>query len=640
MKKLVLLAALFLAAASPIPAAIPPAENILPDDTLAMFTVPDCVKAREVGRQSPQMRLWGDLAMKPFRDKFMDKLQAELVGPLERDLGISFSNYTALARGQLTFAVVQNGWTGSTNPVPGWLFLLDAKTNSALLKTNLADLRRKWAAAGKPLKADKIRNVEFTILLLSSNDIPATLKNFSKSQAPAADAPGDASEAKPDAPTTELYLGQSDSLLIAGSSPKVIERLLGALAGGQSPALGEKAAFAANRLAMFREASFYGWANTRVFFDLLCKSLAEKAGEQPDKPSVIPFRPEKAIVATGLSALRTVAFSVHPSPEGSAAQLFLTVPEAERQGLIAILGGEAKDSTPPPFVPADAVKFTRWRYGGEKAWNTLEQTVNEISPQLLGGLNFALMAAGAAAKDKDPDFDLKKTLVSSLGDDMISYQKAPRSRELADVAEPPSIFLISSPQPEKLLNAVKNIFVLLSRRADPPADRDFLGHKIYSVAVGSAKIVNGQQTAPRALSLATAGGYVALSMDSATLEEFLRTGEKPGKPLRETSGLAAAVEKVKGDGTSFFSYENQRETMRSTFELFKLFGAKNAAAPSAGVLGMVTVQNFLKDWADVSLLPDYDLVAKYFNFTVSAGGATPEGLTLKVFAPASPDLKK
>ena len=636
MKKYILIAGLLLAAAISIPASIPPAENMLPDDTLAMFTVPDCVKAREIGRQSPQMQLWGDPAMRPFKDKFMGKLQSELIGPLERDLGISFSNYTSLAQGQLTFAVVQNGWTGSTNPVPGWLFLLDAKTNSALLKTNLADLRRKWAAAGKPLKADKIRNVEFTILLLSSNDIPATLKNFSKSKTTAADASAEA----PDAPTTELYLGQSDSLLIAGSSPKVIERLLGALSGGQSPALGEQVAFAANRLALFRGASFYGWANTRVFFDLLGKSLAEKAEEQPDKPSVIPFRPEKAIAATGLSAVRTVAFSAHPSREGSAAQLFLTVPEADRQGLVKILGGEAKDSTPPPFVPADAVKFTRWRFGGEKTWNTLEQTLNNIAPQLLGGFNFALMAAGAAAKDKDPDFDLKKALVSSLGDDMISYQKAPRSKELADVAAPPSIFLLSSPQPEKLLNAVKNIFALLNRRGDPPTDRDFLGHKIYSIGVGSAKLMNGQQTGPRALNLSTASGYMALSMDSAALEEFLRSGEKPGKPLRETPGLAAAMERVKGEGNSFFSYENQRESMRSGFELFKLFGAKNATAPATGLLGMIIGQNFLKDWADVSLLPDYDLVAKYFNFTVSAGGATPAGLSLKIFVPASPDMKK
>ena len=640
MKKYLLSASLLLAAAITLHAEIPPAEKILPDDTLAVVSVPDCVKAREMSRWSPQSRLWQDPAMKPFHDKFMGKLQTELVGPLERDLGINFSNYAALAQGQLTFAVVQNGWTGDTNPVPGWLFLLDTKTNSALLKTNLADLKHKWAAAGKPLKSDKIHNVDFTILLLSSNDVPATLKNFSKSKTPAADAPADDAGAKAAAPTTELYLGQSGSLFIAGSSPKVIERLLIALAGGSSPTLGDQPVFAANQLALFRDASVYGWANTKVFFDIILKTLAAKSDEEADRPSVIPFRPEKALAASGLATLRTVAFSAHPAPEGGTGQLFLTVPEGERQGLLKILAGEAKETTPPPFVPADAVKFTRWRFAGEKTWDTLEKTLNDISPQLLGGINFALMAAGASAKDKDPDFDLKKAIVSNLGDDMISYQKAPRSKELADVAAPPSIFLLASPQPEKMLNALKILFATLNRRGDPPTDRDFLGHKIYTIGAGTAQLVNGQKTGPRALNLSAANGYVALSMDSATLEEFLRSGEKPGKPLREIPGLAAAVEKVKTDGTSFFTYENQRETMRTTFELFKQFGAKNAGASANGVLGMITGQNFFKDWADVSLLPDYDLVAKYFNFTVSAGSATPEGLSLKVFAPASPDLKK
>lgn len=622
-------------------AEIPPAEKILPDDTLALFTVPDCAKSQATSQQSAQMQFWNDPAMRPFKDKFMTKLQSELVGPLERELGISVSNYTALAQGQLTFALVQNGWQGTTNPMPGWLLLLDTKSKSDLLKTNLAELKRKWSDAGKPLKTDKIHDVEFTILLLSSNDVPATLKNLSGPKAASAsDVPADDTAPKPVAPTTELYLGQRDSLLIAGNSPKVIEKVLIALAGGESPVLGEQAAFEANQLALFRDASMYGWANTKILFDILNKSLATQAADQPDQPSMLPFRPEKAIAATGLTELRTVAFSSHPSSDGNNAQVFLTAPEAARAGLLKILAGEAKETTPPPFVPADAVKFTRWRFGGQKTWDTLEKTLNDVSPQLLGGINFALMTAGASAKEKDPDFDLKKALVSNLGDDVISYQKSPRSKALADVAAPPSIFLLASPQPDKLLNALKTIFAMLNRRGDPPTEREFLGRKIYSIGAGTAQLVNGDKTGPRALSLATANGYVALSMDSATLEEFLRSGEKPGKPLREVAGFADAVAKVSGDGTSFFTYENQRETMRTTFELFKQFGSSSAAGSPTGALGLVTGQKFFKDWADVSLLPDYDLVAKYFNFTVSAGGATPEGLTLKIFAPTSPDLKK
>jgi hypothetical protein len=43
-------------------------------------------------------------------------------------------------------------------------------------------------------------------------------------------------------------------------------------------------------------------------------------------------------------------------------------------------------------------------------------------------------------------------------------------------------------------------------------------------------------------------------------------------------------------------------------------------------------------WADFSLLPDFDPVAKYFDLSVFAGNANADGLTLKVFTPRPPGL--
>ena len=129
---------------SPVHAAIPSAENLLPSDTLLLISVPDFSTLRAAGRQSPQWLFWNDPAMKPFHDKFLARWNEKLVAPLERDLGVKFSDFTDLPQGQLTFAVTQNGWTGSGDPMPGALLLLDTKDKSGLLKTNLTSLRKKW----------------------------------------------------------------------------------------------------------------------------------------------------------------------------------------------------------------------------------------------------------------------------------------------------------------------------------------------------------------------------------------------------------------------------------------------------------------------------------------------------------------
>ena len=153
--------AALLTLATPVRAAIPPAENLLPSDTLLLITVPDFSTLRAAGKQSPQWLFWNDAAMKPFHDKFMAKWNEKLVAPLERDLGVKFSDFTGLPQGQLTLAVTQNGWTGGDGPAPGVLLLLDAKGRSDLLKTNLAALRKKWADAGKPMHNETIRGISF-----------------------------------------------------------------------------------------------------------------------------------------------------------------------------------------------------------------------------------------------------------------------------------------------------------------------------------------------------------------------------------------------------------------------------------------------------------------------------------------------
>ena len=80
-----------------LPAAIPAPEKFLPADTLAVFCVPDAAKLNVAYHQSPQVQMWNDPAMKPFKDKFMTKLETEIVKPLEKELGVKFSDYTGLA---------------------------------------------------------------------------------------------------------------------------------------------------------------------------------------------------------------------------------------------------------------------------------------------------------------------------------------------------------------------------------------------------------------------------------------------------------------------------------------------------------------------------------------------------------------
>jgi hypothetical protein len=611
-------------------AAIPPAENLLPADTLFVVTAPDCAALRTALLRSPQALFWNDPAMKPFHDKFMAKWNEVIVAPLANDLGLNLSDFTDLPQGQFTFALTQNGWTGTGDQTPGWVLLLDAKDKSGLLKTNLAALQKKWNESGKPIHTETIRGVQFSVVPLSSNDIPASLSNLVPKRQPTSEIGKDT---PPPAKPADLVIGQFDSLLIAGNSLQAVEPVVAHLTGGSAPALADNAVFAADKLAQFRGAPlYYGWFNAKTFFGV----LAAIPQPQPDSdaPSPMPaFSWNKALAASGFMGLKSASFSCRNSYDGSEADFYLAVPEAERAGFLKMLAASTKDASAPLFVPADAVKFWRWRADGQKDWAALETMIGNISPAILSSINAAISMANASAQQNDPSFDFRKNLIGNLGDDFVGYQKAAAGNSAADLNNAPSIFLFAAVNPDQALQAVRSVASMMYGRQGGTDPRDFLGKKIYSIALPAARLPGATTAAPRYLYLTASSGYVAVSTDSSILENFLRSTGSPAKPLRETAGLADAAQHIGGTGTGLFGYENQREIMRSAFTLLK-----NQSASNGGLDSMAALPKSFRDWMDFSLLPDYDAVSKYFYFSVFNGGTTTDGISFKVFAPRPPQL--
>ena len=247
--------------------------------------------------------------------------------------------------------------------------------------------------------------------------------------------------------------------------------------------------------------------------------------------------------------------------------------------------------------------------------------------------------ANANARKRDPDFDLRKNLIDNLGDDFISYQKAPAGKSLADLNNAPSLYLIGVEKGEPAATAIKDLLSLsLSRQQKTPDPRDFLGHKIYTIPLPGARVARRGDTAARSIYCSSSSGYVALSTDVSMLEEYLRSGEKPPKPLSGTPGLIDAAQHVGGTGGGLFGYQNQREVVRF---LFKTLKNPSSSGGAGGMNALAALPKAVRDWLDFSLLPDYDQVSKYFYFSVYAGSTTADGLSFKAFrpAPAADEMK-
>ena len=612
--------------AAPLRAAIPAAENLLPADTLFVLTVPDFAALRTASAKSPKWLLWNDPALKPFHDKFLAKWNEQFIGPLEQDLGVSLAQFTGLPQGQCTFAVTLNGWNGQDDKqTPGLLFLMDTKDQSAVLKTNLDLLLKKWAAAGKSLRTETIHGLSFSVAPLSSNDIPTTLAGLVPSQPPMQVL----GATPPPAEAHEIVFGQYQSLLIAGSSVKAVEPVVSRLTGGSVPCLTDNAFFTADRAALLRNSPlFYSWFNAHELFGVLAR--IPTAPPNPNAPSLLPaISPGAILNAAGLMGLKSVSLSYQELPAGSLMTVKLSVPEADRQGLFKMLATKPKDAEAPDFVPADAMKFWRWRLDSQSFWAELQKSLGEAYPAAVAELNAGIDMANGMIKQKDPNFDLRKNLIGNLGDDWMSYSKAPAGTSLTDLTRERGIFLFAATNPDQTLLAFKTIAGISATQEGTPAPREFRGHTIYTLAWRPQTTPTGA-VIQNNLYCTTEGGYVAVSTDVSVLEEYLRNAANPPRPLAETAGLADALQQIGGPGNGLFGYEDQRGAMRAVLSGLKKSAAGDPAVPF--------LPKAFTDWFDYSLLPDYEPVAKYFYFSIFTGTTEPDGLTFKSFAPRPPQL--
>ena len=597
--------------------AIPTAPELFPQDTLALVTLPDYGSTRTQFQSGSFGRLWADASMKPFRDKLEAGFKKEVLGDLEKQLGVKTEDYLGLLQGQISIGIVENGWVATDSASePALVIVLDTKDKAAELKTRLTEIRQKLADAKKPVKTEKIRDLEFSTVTIERS----TEKKDSKADK---DDDDDAQKADPagKASRTEKWtFGQVDSVLLVSDSSQALEKLVARLSGGSVPQLAEVPEFQASAQAThFKESAGFGWVNATA----LIKQLKKVAGKASGAAAPLGVEPARMITASGLDGLKTLAFSASFTPEGERSELTLALPEGQRVGIFKMLEFSARDSAPPSFVPADAVAFRRWRLDGKKTWENLESMVQQISPQAAGMLQLYL---GTLGKDKDPNFDFKKSFVSNLGDDLITFQKSPKEKSLAALQDAPSLTLVGSPDAAQLAEGLRAAGSLLPTVGDGNKERDFNGHRIYGVKMPGKE--GGDDG--KLLEFSAGNGYLAISTDAAILEQFLRSGDSEGKSLKDNASLISAAEKVGGTGTGLFGFQDAKEGTRIWWEVLR---QGDGLDELMGVTSSGNSDKKVGSWVDFKLLPPFEDVSKYLGLSVFSGKWESSGFNLLGFWP-------
>lgn len=574
--------------------AAPPPDQLVSQNTIAILTAPDLNELKAVTRQSAQWKIMHDASLKPFKDKFWAGFKSQVLKPFEDEVQFKISNALDLLQGQLTLAISADGALDLDSPDVDFLVILDTGKNQSQL-TGILDEARKRMKEGEVSFVDKsIRGARFIQLPVDDQDF-------------------------------DLWLGQSDELLLFSNSEDELEKVIARQKGGSVPSLARNPKFQTQKAALFRDSLVYGWVHLEPLISSAKAKIA--AEEQENGPNQMGISPTAVIQALGLNGLVDASFGYQEKPEGSYVEFAVGVPQTQRAGIFKMLASTPNDSAPPPFVPGNVDSFSRWRLDLNRVWADIESMVGRISPLMTGMLQISLSQIG---KQTDPNFDFKRNFIGNLGDDLISYSQSPASSSVEDIVAQPGLFLLGARDADQLAAAVNT---LLTEFGIQPTSGKFLGRTIYSITTpgGDFDSEAGQ------VSFVANSGYVAVSSDRSIMEEFLRSGsgDAGSRPLQSNTTLTSAAAKIGGLRTGLFAYQNDRESVKSAYNMIR----ENPDLMEMFIEeGISEADIVASDWIDLSLLPAFNQIEKYFGITVMTGTVDPVGFHLKVFTPTPPGL--
>ncbi len=585
---------------------LPAPALLLPDDTLAALSLPSATAARTNFKASNLGRLWNDASMLPFRTQFETGFRTQFATPFEKESGLDLTLLLGLARGQITLALLKDGWkSGDDNsPGPAWVLAFDTGDQSSKLSEILAMTRQRIATNStlnsKPLK---IGEASFTSMTLSLQSAAVAGLNSAKKGAPHV--------ADLDSNPIQLSFGQLGTAFFAGSSPEALRRIaLRATSPNLASGLQSRPYFKSIEADAFKEAAAWVYLDVAAFYEQMAPGLSSVFGML----TLLGADPAKVVPATGLASIKAMGAGIHHSPQGLVSTLRIIAPANERTGVTKLFETRSLEALPPPTIPAIATSFLRWRIDGKAGWKALDDALKQISPQVSSIAQLTLESAGQAF---DSNFNLQRDLANNLGDDFISFTLPLRGTNLSQPTNPVQIQLIGSENPGRLIAGWKAMEALIHMQSGALQFSERIGPKNQKILVAK---ISGKEGETTLFNLATNGTYLVVSETPEALDLYL-TGSS--NTLANSTNLTAA-RALSGSATNgVFGFYNSREEMRGTWEALRTARGIDTLMP-VGTLSLDALRA-IESWADFKRLPAFDQIARFWTAGSMSGGSDPGG---------------
>jgi hypothetical protein len=423
-------------------AAVPPAENLLPNSTKGFLTAASMDVLRDNWNKTQLGQLMQDEAMKPFVEDLQRQLQEKWMKTHQK-LGITWEDLQEVPSGEVALGLILPSATEVAAAIVADVTGHEKQTAALLEKIN------QNLAAQKAVK----RTHKIAGTVVTTFDIPKT----------------------EDEPARHVAYFVKDDLLAAADSVKVIEGILARQAGSKTDSLSHLPAFMAITKRCSKGAGELA-PHARWFVEPFGYVDAVRlANDHPRKKGTDMF---KILKEQGFTAIQGmggfVNFSVEPYE--ILHRTFVYAPGNTAGGTRFTLAARMLDFPnggsfgPPNWVPRDVASYVAFNVNTRNAFENSKTLVNEI----VGDEVFEDVLESIRTDENGPQIDIRRDVIALLGNRMtiISDSQLP-----------------ITPKSERMLVAVdtvdeKHLASVIKKwmESDPDTKRrEINGHEVWEV---------------------------------------------------------------------------------------------------------------------------------------------------------------
>ncbi|MHC4068929.1 MAG: DUF3352 domain-containing protein [Planctomycetota bacterium] len=563
----------------------PKTAAIIPPDTIVLLNTEDFQQVKTQFEKTNLHKLYKDPAMAPFIENLKAKWNKKIQELDENDIFRTFIDADVMPHGKLALAFVAQPKTNDPNQEPQIILISQWGPNLDKIKDAVSKLVQKNLDMGGHQKnSENYRGVQIHTMIDEASAV-----------------------------FTYSFI---DDLFIGTLDPQLLKFVIAHIKGAESPTLEND--------PDYTDALAATGPNHDVTLFVNIKQIIKAAIARDNTENT-------KIVMTNLGLENVAALSSSLSlarePDNQFHAKALLKINGTKKGICKILEADSAPSNVPQFIPPSAYLVTLMNLDIKKIYQEIYNILYSFNPMNTAMMQIPLLPPGP---NGEPGVDLKTNIIDNFGSQIIFSQTL--EKPLNKDSVPESIFALAL---ENRLELEKSLSLIYDNMA-PDARRELLGHTIYMIKLPPIPFLTGNITPVQATPQPTrqifpkfaftiTDTHIILSTEKA-VERAIRTLNTPQTPSVASQKWFNTAKTAIPSLVGFASLQDNAVSNEIYWWMMKekaKIDPNSPTPPTAPQIYMPTVP--MSDLFDPKLLPDFELVRKYFAPSAFYGVTRPDG---------------